>query len=120
MRTRAAPELFVGGFTQAWLDVPVLSLDGLDEDASERALLFFLTACLCRGATTARVEQPDRARLAASIAAAESGLGDAVQSIDADNAALMGYFDVYLVAADEIREETRLALEDRVARAFAR
>jgi hypothetical protein len=118
MRTRAAPELFVGGFTQVWLDVPVLALDGLDEDASERALLFFLTACLCRGATTARVEQRDRTRLPRSIAIVEEGLGEAIAAIDGENAALMGYFDVYLLPAGRLSEAAARGFEVRVARAL--
>lgn len=118
MRARAAPELFVGGFTQVWLDVPVLSLEGLDEGGSERALLFFLTACLCRGATTARVEQPDRAQLPRSIAAVR-GLGEAVASVDADNAGLMGYFDVSLVAPGAMSEAGARDLEERITRVFS-
>jgi hypothetical protein len=119
MRARAASELFVGGFTQVWLDVPVLSLAGLDDEHAERAVVFILTAALCRGATTVRIEQPDRARLARSLAVAEEGLEGAIERIDGENAALMGYFDVYLLPADRVSEDAVRALEARVTRALA-
>jgi hypothetical protein len=105
MRARAAPELFVGGFTQVWLGVPVLSLAGLDGARDQvRAVAFFLAASLASGARVARVECPDPARAPALIAAAEAAFAAALESIDGENATLMGYFDVYLKAAADVAE----------------
>jgi hypothetical protein len=118
MRSRAAPELFVGGFTQAWLEVPVLSLTELAESEAGRVVVFFLAACLARGVGIARVECPDRSRTGHLIAHVEQTFAGALRSLDGENAALMGYFDAYLEPPGDVREQAGDRIAARLAEAL--
>jgi len=97
MRALASEELHIGGFTNVQLEHPVIDLSTVSEDRyAERALDFFLAACIARGATVGRVRCGRGARGRRLIARAASKFRPALARIDGDNVALMRYFDVYL------------------------
>jgi len=100
MRKRASPELYIGGFTQARLDTPVLEAAGLpDVDQAARAVVFFVVTALAGGAAVARVQCGDAADPALLARAARDALGSALVRIDDENVALMRYFDLFLAPA---------------------
>jgi hypothetical protein len=119
MRSRAAPELFVGGFTQVWLEVPVLSLASLDDETrARRAVVFFLAACLARSAAIARIEIASPARARDLIAATEASFAGALRTVDGENVGLMGYFDVYLSRPEDVPEDVGRRLAGALADAI--
>jgi hypothetical protein len=103
MRELASEELHIGGFTNVQLEHPVIDLSELaaDRDA-ERALDFFLAACIERGATAARVRCGRGERGRRLIARVASQFKPVLGRIDGDNVALMRYFDVYLKAGADL------------------
>jgi len=120
MRDLASDELHIGGFTNVQLEHPVLDVSGLadDLDRAERALTFFLAACVARGAAVARVHAGSGARGRELIALASKSFKRAIARIDGDNVALVRYFDVYLRAADEIAPHSGMLLARHVRRAL--
>ncbi|HYC22265.1 MAG TPA: hypothetical protein VEI94_06155 [Candidatus Bathyarchaeia archaeon] len=103
MRELASEELHIGGFTNVQLEHPVIDLSELSADRdAERALDFFLAACIERGAGAARVRCGRGARGRRLIARAASQFKPALVRIDGDNVALMRYFDVYLKAGADL------------------
>jgi hypothetical protein len=97
MRALASEELHIGGFTNVQLEHPVIDLSTVSEDRdAERALDFFLGACIARAASVGRVHCGRGQRGRTLIARAASSFKPALVRIDGDNVALMRYFDVYL------------------------
>lgn len=118
MGSLAAPELFVGGFTQVWLDVPVLSVTDLDDERARAAVTFFLAACLARSTPIARIDGVDGPRAALLVAALEETFAGALRSIDGENAGLMGYFDAYLAAPAEVANAAGDRIVERLTQAL--
>jgi hypothetical protein len=93
----ASDELHIGGFTNVQLAHPVLDLRTVaDEDASSRALAFFVAAALLRGATVARIHVARGADGARLARLARRQFRAALERVDDESVALLRYFDVYL------------------------
>lgn len=113
MRALASAELHIGGMVNVRLAHPVLDVTGAAD--AEAAVVFFVAACVVHDVVLGRVMCASRS-LATVV---RERLGDVVERVDDECAALMGYFDVYLrrLAADDPAGET---LADALAVALAR
>ena len=116
MRERASADLEVA-VIEARLDTPVLDVDGLDEDAADRAVAFFLCAALASGVRVARVRCGGRPSRDLARRTKRS-LGRVIVRLDDENAALMGYFDAHLRDPAAIDERAVASLARRLRSAI--
>lgn len=117
-RELASDALHIGGFTNVRLEHPVLDLRGVaDEARADRALAFFAAAALLHGAAIARVHVR-REDASALPRRAKRALRGAITRIDDENAALLRYFDLYLLPLAEIAPDAGARLTKLVARAL--
>lgn len=118
LRARASDELHIGGFTNVRLDHPVLDLrDVADEHLADRALAFFAAAALLHGASIARVHVR-REDASALPRRAKRALRGVAGRVDDENAALLRYFDLYLLRSDEIAPDAGARLVTLLAHAL--
>jgi len=120
LRALASEELHIGGFTNVQLAHPVLDLRALaGEDASARALAFFLAATLLQGATLARIHVARGADGVRLARLARRQFRAALARVDDENVALLRYFDVYLHPAAEIEAKAGVRMVRLVTAALA-
>ena len=121
MRELASEELHIGGFTDVQLEHPVVDVAPLAEapERSQAAVVFFLCACMLRGATIARVHVASSAQGRALIDTMRRAGRGAIARIDGENVALMRYFDLYLKPLDELSQRSAATLARTLERALS-
>ena len=119
-RALASDELHIGGFTNVQLAHPVLDLRTVaDEDASGRALTFFVAAALLQGATVARIHVARGADGVRLASLARRRFRAALARVDDESVALLRYFDLYLREASAITPAAGLRMTRLVGAALA-